>query len=261
MIKTVSFAPPRGSGSRTSSKSHAKVGAQIGSQTNAKVVSVETLRPQARAASGSPTKMPAKSPKPTAQTSLELLFDAPDEPEIAAPVVSTPVIAPKVAKKSVKTAPNPMASKGAATTTPPEARIETKAVAAPIPVPVAPTPAPKAAEIKKGELKAKRVRVPKDLAAQYGEKTVVRVAAAPVEAEIVKKRLTKSERLARHELIKPSEDLIARLARLNEIGARKPKTEPRGKGWKFVCGRCGITSYFETPGGLCSCGTIAIKEN
>ncbi len=247
MIKTVSFAPPRGSGSRSNVKAHAKAGA--------KVVSVETLRPQVRAASGSPTKMPAKSPKPIAQTSLELLFDAPDELEIAAPVstptVLAPVVAPKIAKpktakKSVK----------AALTPPVEARIETEAAVASIP----PVPAPETAAIKTGELKAKRVRVPKDLAAQYGEKTVVRVAAAPVEAEIVKKRLNKVERQARRDLIKPSDDLMARLARANQIAARKPKTEPRGKGWKFVCGRCGITSFFETPGGLCACGTIAVKE-
>ncbi len=209
MIKTVSFAPPRASGSRSSAK-----------VSGAKTVPVETLRPvNPRAASG---RTMSKTPKAPMQTSLELLFDAPDE-----------VVAPATKIKAVK----------------PAAKLEE------------PAPnAPKAEKAEAREVKAKRARVPKDLAAQYGEKAVTRAVAAPVEAEIAKKRLSKAERQARRDLIKPSEGLMERLARANQITARKPKAEPRGKGWKFVCGRCGTTSYFETPGGLCACGTIALKE-
>lgn len=126
----------------------------------------------------------------------------------------------------------------------------------------APTPlaAPKVA-VAKPEVKARKPRVPKDLATQYGEKTTTRSEIVPpVAAESPKKRLSKTEREARRALIKPSEGLLERLARANQVSNRKPIAAPRGKGWKFECGRCGATSYFETPGGLCGCGTIAVKE-
>ncbi len=129
---------------------------------------------------------------------------------------------------------------------------------------VAPTPPPVAAPpiaVAKPEVKARKPRVPKDLATQYGEKTTTRSEIAPpLEAESPKKRLSKTEREARRALIKPSEGLLERLARASQITPQKSKAAPRGKGWKFECGRCGATSYFETPGGLCGCGTIAVKE-
>lgn len=243
MIKTVSFAPPRPSGPRSGAK-----------PTGAKTVPVQDLRPATRPASGRTSKA-AKAP---AQTSLEFSFDAPDEPAVepveAAPVAVVPE--PKAVKKAAKTV------KAAPVAAPIEvAAPETVAVEAPaIEAPAIEAPKAEAKPAKTKEVRAKKSRVPADLAAQYGEKVVERVVAPPVEAEIVKKRLNKIERQARRDLIKPSDDLMARLARLNQIGARKPKAEPRGKGWKFQCGRCGTTSYFETPGGLCACGAIAIKE-
>ena len=127
-----------------------------------------------------------------------------------------------------------------------------------------PPPAPKVAappiEAAKAEVKARKPRTPKDLGTQYGAKTSARPEIAPLEIEAPKKRLSRTEREARRALIKPNEGLLERLARASQISAAKPKSEPRGKGWKFACGRCGATSYFQTPGGLCACGTIAVKE-
>ncbi len=254
MIKTVSFAPPRGADSRPSAKSG-----------GAKVVPVEPLRPtNSRAASG---RNPKKAP---AQTSLafefgegEAAIEAPTAPPIAAPAVATPAVA---AKKSIS-APQTARKAGVEVTVAPIApepapKTAPIAKAAPVVKTVAKTEAATgvAAPTKSGEVKAKRARVPKDLAAQYGEKVVARAPVTPIEPEAAKKRLSKVERQARRDLIRPSEDLIARLARASQISAQKPKAEPRGKGWKFQCGRCGTTSYFETPGGLCVCGTIAVKE-
>lgn len=223
MIKTVSFAPPRASGSRSNAKT-----------SGAKTVPVEALRPATRAASG------RNSSKAPAQTSLELMFDSPDEPLAVTAPLATPAV--KAVKKAAKTPkPTPVAI-------PAEIVAEVE------------TPALKV-EAKTKEVKAKKVRVPKNLAAQYGEKTAVRPAVMPpVEVESPKKRLNKAERQARRDLMKPSEGLMERLARANQISLRKPPVEPRGKGWKFACGRCGAISYFQTPGGLCACGTIAIKE-
>lgn len=124
----------------------------------------------------------------------------------------------------------------------------------PAPVVEAPPIAPKA------QVKARKPRVPKDLATQYGEKTTTRTEIAPPAVETPKKRLSKTAREARRALIKPNESLLERLARASQIAPRKTKAEPRGKGWKFQCGRCGATSYFQTPGALCDCGTIAVKE-
>lgn len=112
------------------------------------------------------------------------------------------------------------------------------------------------------ELKGKRVRVPKDLAEQYGGKTTEERPnlPLPLEAETPKKRLTREQREARKQLMKPDEELLARLARVAQIPVVKAKSEPRGKGWKFVCGRCGTTSFFQVPAGLCDCGAIALKD-
>ena len=101
------------------------------------------------------------------------------------------------------------------------------------------------------------------MAEQYGQSLSKRVEggveAVPVEDETPKKRRTRAETQARRELMKPDEDLIARLLRAqNAVPTRKAEKRPAG--WRFDCGRCGHTSYFQTTGALCSCGALAIKE-
>ena len=224
MIKTVSFAPPRAAHSRSSAK--------ISKTKSAQIPILISDGPAAIEESAAPDTSLAKpktkkaTPKPQSEVSLDL-FGGPDEPVAPLAALSKP------------------AGKAKSTKNQDETEIKAKAeVKAP----------------KSGEIKAKKARVPKDLAAQYGEKTANRPVAVPLEIESPKRRLNKAERQARRDLMKPSESLMERLARANQIPQRKAPSEPRGKGWKFACGRCGTTSYFQTPGGVCACGTIALKE-
>ncbi|PQV64310.1 hypothetical protein B1R32_106156 [Abditibacterium utsteinense] len=245
MIKTVAFAPPRAANSRSIAKtSGAKPELKPVLATSAPRPTSDASASGSSLSSGSSAAKPrAKKPsaKTGAQTSLDLFSEASDEPSVASFVAQSEVEKPRVV---VKTTKNQAKSES-------QAEVETEA-----------KPELKAkAEVKaKTEVKAKKVRVPKDLAAQYGEKISDRPASLSIEPESPKKRLTKVERQARRDLIKPSEGLMERLARANQISLRKPPSEPRGKGWKFACGRCGAISYFQTPGGLCTCGTIAVKE-
>lgn len=115
------------------------------------------------------------------------------------------------------------------------------------------------AEVKK----SRRPRVPANLAEQYGQSLSRRVEngaeAVSAEDESPKKRLSRAERQARRELMNPDDDLLARLHRVhNSVPTTKPEKRPRG--WRFDCGRCGQTSYFQTGGAICSCGALAIKE-
>ena len=240
MIKTVSFAPPRAN-SRSSAK--ASTAQPIA------VAAVEAPRPTNESAASGRLPIPPKakkasaksSAKAPAQVSLDLFFDAPEEPNISAVSVETKKPIAKSQATSARATKNeePVAAESTKNQAQSEGKVAVKA---------------------KAEVKAKKVRVPKDLAAQYGEKTVERPVITPLEPDAPKKRLSKAERQARHDLMKPSEGLMERLARANQISLRKPASEPRGKGWKFACGRCGAISYFQTPCGLCACGTIAVKE-
>ncbi len=255
MIKTVSFAPPRASGSRQSAKaSKAKPASLLtaespraASEIDSEVSKKESAPAQAAplkngVSGGSPSALRAKKTgaKSGSELSLNLFSDGFDEAGSASIPAPRKTEKPRVkAENSAKTATEKVV---------PEAEIAAPGIAVQVPQSVA-------------AVKAKKVRVPKDLAAQYGEKTAIRPAVPlALEVEAPKKRLNKTERQARRDLMKPSESLMERLARANQITARKPASEPRGKGWKFQCGRCGATSYFQTPGGLCACGTIAIKE-
>jgi hypothetical protein len=224
MIKTISFAPPRSTNSRSTGKTS------------------PAPRAAGKRASGSSIAIPA-------QTSLDF-SDSPAPIEAKAEVkvvVETPQ--PKIRAKSKASAPKAEII----------APVPSASLATPVPISVATEPKIEAKP--KTEVKARKIRVPKDLAAQYGETPAKRPEIVPVlEPETPRKRLNKAERDARRQLIRPDEDLRARLARATEIVVVKPKAAPRGKGWKFECGRCGQTSYFETPGGLCSCGTIALKD-
>ena len=110
--------------------------------------------------------------------------------------------------------------------------------------------------------RAKRAKVPDNLVEQYGANTAKRAdlsEIAVLEPETPKRRLTKTERQARRDLMRPDE-VLARLQAAQNIPLRKIPVEKREKGWKFQCGRCGATSYFQTPGGVCECGALAIRE-
>ncbi len=111
--------------------------------------------------------------------------------------------------------------------------------------------------------KSRRPRVPANLAEQYGQNVSKRVEngaeAVPMEEEAPKKRRSRAETAARREMMVPDDDLRARLLRAQNIVPAR-KTEKRPVGWRFDCGRCGRTSYFQTGGALCACGALAIKE-
>lgn len=256
MIKTVSFAPPRAASSRSAAKAPAS-----------------PRKTSPRAASGSPSPQIALEFSPLETPAPQVARKAPKTQAPKAEVAK--VEAPKVPSAATKTAKAEVAAPKAAPAAPTTKAVTAKAPAAktkaakvepaaPQAAPLAEAPAvakPAATKTETGKLKGKRAYAPKDLAAQYGEKVVERPNAVPVlEAIAPKKRLSKVEREARRQLIKPDEGLRERLARATQITFKKPKSEPRGKGWKFECGRCGSTSYFQTPGGVCACGTIAVKE-
>lgn len=219
------------------------------------MIKTVSFAPPRAASSRSAAKAPASPRKassraasgsPSSQTSLD--FSAPETPP--APVKPASKVKDKPAKAE---APKATAASKA---------VEIPKAKATKTTPVPPS-SPQPTAIKSGteKLKGKRVYAPKDLAAQYGEKVVERPTAAPVlETVAPKKRLNKAEREARRQLIKPDEGLRERLARASQVTVKKVKSEPRGKGWKFECGRCGTVSYFQTPGAVCVCGTIAIKE-
>ena len=239
MIKTVSFAPPRSHSSRSASQTSRKSGGKNASGSSAPQVSLSLSFDEPEPIVQSIAPAPQKAEKPA---------------KIAKTVAPKTEIAPKI-KVALKIA-----------TPKTEIAPKTKiAPAKPLQTPVVATSAvkienPAPIEAAKPELKARKVRAPKDFAAQYGEKVVERAAVPVLETETPKKRLNKEQRAARRELIKPDEGLLARLARASQVSSIKPRSEPRGKGWKFQCGRCGQTSYFPVPAALCDCGAIAIKD-
>lgn len=128
------------------------------------------------------------------------------------------------------------------------------------PVVVAPQPL---ATPKAPAKKAKRARVPANLVEQYGQNLSKRVESGveipPVEDESPKKRLNRAERQARRDLMNPDDDLRARLLRAQSVIPTR-KVEKRPPGWRFDCGRCGKTSYFQTTGAICNCGALALKD-
>jgi hypothetical protein len=155
------------------------------------------------------------------------------------PVIETPVTpAPPKKTRAAKSTTTVPVEAPAALVTP---KIELAPVQ-PVASPVAVVPAlPKVATVTAPK-KGKRARVPANLAEQYGQNLSKRVEngveAASDEDESPKKRLSRAERAARREL----------------------RTEKRPRGWRFDCGRCGQTSYFQTSGALCNCGALALKE-
>lgn len=184
-------------------------------------------------ASAAPAKRAPRRAAAPAQNSLDL-FDESNAPE----------------EKAV--APAPI-----------ETKVQTKAKAAPVAAP-SPVQTPGAAPPKPPTpAKKRRVKIPVNLAEQYGQSLSKRaetgaVVSAP-EEETPRKRLNRAERQARRELMNPDDDLRARLERAHNAVPSAPK-EKRPRGWRFDCGRCGQTSFFQTTGAICSCGALAIKD-
>ena len=268
MIKTTSFAPPRL--------------AQSGSNPSSKLAARQKAIKAAKARASAPPPptaslfaAPAPLPEISAAQARELMQNSAPKPKtrVAAPqtIVSTPsptiqnttsVFTMTAASKPAKTAPKTPKPKAEAAPTPaatlPFGDPVVSSPDVPAPVLVVPTPEKAAATAKK----AKRARVPVNLAEQYGQNISKRVENGiedVVEEDAPKKRLSRTERAARRELMNPDDDLMARLHRAhNAVPSAKP--EKRQRGWRFDCGRCGQTSYFQTTGALCRCGALAIKE-
>ena len=283
MIKTTSFAPPRARNPRASGR---KVAALRATNT---LAPARALAPATQTAT---EKMPRQSSKKTASPSETAQFSlfGEEESEIPAPV------AEKVAAKAPKTVIEPAEIEAKIPEIEGKARkTETKSATIKAKAPIIEQKAPKIeaktpkieaktpkveAETDKSEAKTpkieaeapkkaksttprvKRVKIPDNLGAQYGESLSKRAENGEIpvlEPETPKKRLTKVARQARRDLMRP-DDVMARLKRLNDLPVRKAPVEKREKGWKFECGRCAKVSYFQTPGGICDCGALAIKE-
>ncbi len=262
MIKTVSFAPPRAASGATS-KPSSKVAARKAAVQNASRAKVPAPVQPARAQVASQERAPS---------SLATLFPMPSSPapvsaaqarqqlQNAAPAAKTrsrvASDSPAPSKRATRSAPSLDLFSEEDVPAPVKANIEVAPVVEEIIV--APEPA-----TSKAPKKTKRTKVPVNLAEQYGQSLSKRVEVgappAPVEEEAPKKRLNRAERTARRELMTPDDDLRARLHRAqNAVSLAKPEKRPRG--WRFDCGRCGQTSYFQTTGAICPCGALAIKE-
>ncbi len=118
--------------------------------------------------------------------------------------------------------------------------------------------------------KAKRVRAPKNLAAQYGE---IESANQPrPTAEILleppkKSRRTAKARAKRQEAMQVDDDLLQRLARVGSASSlvigepETPTKARRSRIWEVMCGKCGHEQKSKTPATLCDgCGTILLRE-
>ena len=115
-----------------------------------------------------------------------------------------------------------------------------------------------------GVPKAKRTRVPADLAAQYGERMNLKAEARPVveEAKPRRPRRDAAARAKLKELLRPDETLVERLARANTVSLPKRTPTRRSKNWRTRCGKCGTEGNFAVAAALCSrCGTILIRAD
>ena len=263
MIKTVSFAPPRAV-SGASSKPSSKVAARKATVQNASRAKASTAP--------APVPLAPDAQGSVAASSLSRLFPASSAP---APISAAQArqqlgdAAPAAKTRSRTASDSPAPSKRAPRKAPLEPSLDLfsveevaepeVAVAPPVEKPSA---APEPVGIKAAK-KTRRTKIPVNLAEQYGQSLSKRVEVGapvpPVEEETPRKRLNRAERAARRELMTPDDDLRARLHRAqNAVSVAKPEKRPRG--WRFDCGRCGQTSYFQTPGAICNCGALALKE-
>ena len=235
MIKTVSFAPPRTVRAATSSNKTSVKGASRDSNSRvasssapAKVAPVKT-----QAAPSSAKKVEAVSATLDVTEARATL--TPKKPRAAK--LSPDVVADAVV---VKVKP---AKRGANTAEKVEEKTTDERVVA----------------TEKMAPKVKRSRAPKDLAAQYGGSSATEdVPRRVVEAVAPRKRLTRAKKEARSQLLRADDEVLQRLQQANAIEAKKP--ERRGRGWEFECGCCGRVTRFQTPGAICECGAIGVRE-
>lgn len=121
--------------------------------------------------------------------------------------------------------------------------------------------------------KAKRVRVPKDFAQQYGgaekQKKVVET------SETKRARRDAALRQKMRDAMEVGDDLVARLRRAGMIGGGDEPESKNGHGaprfsgkmvrrprkWEARCGKCGSKSLFKSQAGLClKCGAIMVRD-
>ena len=228
MIKTVSFAPPR---AVRSASGPAKT---AGKNAGARVASSPA---PAKTSPAKPISTKTQSGAPKVESAPATLDGAQVRASLAPRKTRAAKVAP-VAPVSAQVKP----AKGSVS----KAQVEAEVTAEP-------------AATEKAAPKAKRSRVPKDLAAQYGGASEsADVPRRVVETVAPRKRLTRAEKEARSQLLRAGDEVLQRLQQANTIAAKKP--ERRGRGWEFECGCCGRISRFQTPGALCQCGAIAVRE-
>jgi len=267
MIKTVSFASPRAV-SGTASKSSPNAG-----RTRAKALP-SPAAPPATLSSLFP-KPSAPTPIAASQAREQLQRSAPTSRSSASPAPEIVTAPASPAKRAPRRAAAPAQDsldlfdesnapeEKAVAPVPIETKAQGKPKAAPVAAP-APVQTPEATLAKPAApAKKRRVKIPVNLAEQYGQSLSKRVETGAVvsapEEETPRKRLNRAERQARRELMNPDDDLRARLERAHNAVPSAPK-EKRPRGWRFDCGRCGQTSFFQTTGAICSCGALAIKD-
>ena len=230
MIKTISFAPPR------APRPPKSAGKTSGKSANARVAS---------------SAVPAKSPPAKTQTANVQSPKTPTAKASASAPATLDVSKVRAAlQQNAAPAKKPRAAKSA-----PVAKAAAQSAVA---SEESKTSATKVVENKATPV-AKRSRVPKDLAAQYGGAPAIEdVPRHVVEASAPRKRLTRAKKEARSQLLRADDSVLQRLQQANAVEAKKPAS--RGRGWEFECGCCGRVSRFGTPAALCQCGAIAVKE-
>lgn len=265
MIKTTSFAPPRARSGATHAASRT-----LRASSRKSLSAGETPVAKVRSLSQSAQTPTAKMPRPFAKkvapdASQPNLFEDVEIEPVQVPV-STKIPAKTEAVRTAKAKIVTAKMQSVPETSPKEIKVASatsKIEVVPPEIALKIEAAPKAkAKPKSVNPRAKRAKVPDNLAEQYGAKVAKRAEMPEIvvlEPETPKRRLTKTERQARRDLMKP-DDVLARLQAAQNIPLRQMPVEKREKGWKFQCGRCGTTSYFQTPGGVCECGALAIRE-
>ncbi len=182
----------------------------------------------------------------------------------AAPAPAAPKAERAPKKATLKAEPVPKL----ATVKPQAPVVKTNKIAKATAPEAAKTVAPEVA--KKPAVKAKRVRAPKNLAAQYGETESAdkpRVAAEILPEVPRKSRRTAKARAKRHEAMQVDDELLQRLARAGSasslvIGEEEaPPAARRSRKWQIMCGKCRHEQSAKTAAVLCDgCGTILLRE-
>ena len=118
--------------------------------------------------------------------------------------------------------------------------------------------------------KAKRVRAPKNLAAQYGETQSEDKARPTSEISLEppkKSRRTAKARAKRQEAMQVDDELLQRLARVGSASSlvigeeEEPVKARRSRIWEIMCGKCRHEQKAKTAATLCDgCGAILLRE-